>query len=74
MDTCDKLKDAHAHLRQAAHALEDRVLGQDVANHLRQAARSVLQAGLDALDKHTHKDAPPATQTPPPSNHQVQAP
>ncbi len=74
MDTCDKLKDARTHLRQAAQALEDRVLGKDAASHLRQAARSVLQAGLDALDKHLPKDVPPAAPTPPPSNHQVQAP
>ncbi len=74
MDTCDKLKDARTHLHQAAQALQDRVLGQDAAKHLRQAARSVLQAGLAALDKHTHKDVPPTAQTPPPSDHPVKAP
>lgn len=61
MDPCDKLKDARTHLRQAASAFEDRVLGADAANHLRQAARSVLQAGLAALDERMKKtEVPPA--------------
>lgn len=51
MEACDKIKDARAHLRQAAQAMEERVLGKDVASHLRQAARSVLQAGLAAIDE-----------------------
>jgi hypothetical protein len=51
METCDKLKDARAHLRQAAQAMEERVLGKDVAKHLRDAARSMLQAGLAAIDE-----------------------
>ena len=51
METCDKLKDARAHLHQAAQAMEERVLGKDVARHLRDAARSVLQAGLAAIDE-----------------------
>lgn len=63
MDTCDKLKDARTHLRQAAHALEDRVLGQDVASHLRHAARSMLQAGLAALDERARKNESPTTPT-----------
>jgi len=51
MEACDKIKDARAHLRQAAQAMEERVLGKDVASHLRQAARSMLQAGLAAIDE-----------------------
>ncbi len=51
MEACDKIKDAHTHLRHAAQAMEERVLGKDVASHLRQAARSVLQAGLAAIDE-----------------------
>jgi hypothetical protein len=51
MESCDKIKDARHHLRQAAHAFEDRVLGKDVAQHLRHAARSALQAGIAALDE-----------------------
>lgn len=57
METCDKIKDARAHLRQAAQAMEERVLGKDVASHLRQAARSMLQAGLAAIDERDHRAA-----------------
>ena len=38
-----------------AQAMEERVLGKDVASHLRQAARSVLQAGLAALDERARR-------------------
>lgn len=51
MDACDDLKQAHTHLRQAARAFEDRVLGREVTSHLRQAAKSVLKAGLAAIDE-----------------------
>ncbi|MBA3700495.1 MAG: hypothetical protein H0W78_16740 [Planctomycetes bacterium] len=63
MEACDKIKDARAHLRQAAQAMEERVLGKDVASHLRQAARSVLQAGLAAIDEREQR----ADDTPKPS-------
>ena len=51
MDACDDIKDARAHLRQAKRAFEDRVLGREVTSHLRQAAKSVLKAGLAAIDE-----------------------
>jgi hypothetical protein len=59
MEACDKIKDARTHLRHAAQAMEERVLGKDVAGHLRQAARSMLQAGLAAIDERDRpRDAP----------------
>lgn len=51
MDACDDIKQARTHLRQAARAFEDRVLGREVTSHLRQAAKSVLKAGLAAIDE-----------------------
>lgn len=51
MDACDDLKQAHTHLRHAARAFEDRVLGREVTSHLRQAAKSMLKAGLAAIDE-----------------------
>ncbi len=57
MDSCDKLKDARAHLHHAAQAMEERVLGKDVAKHLRDAARSMLQAGLAAIDEREQRRA-----------------
>jgi hypothetical protein len=59
MESCDKIKDARNHLRQAAHAFEDRVLGKDVAQHLRQAARSALQASIAALDEREQRAGKP---------------
>ena len=51
MDACDDIKQARTHLRLAARAFEDRVLGREVTSHLRQAAKSVLKAGLAAIDE-----------------------
>jgi hypothetical protein len=52
MDACnDRLKDARSHLHQAAQAMEERVIGRDAASHLRQAMRSILQAGIAAIDE-----------------------
>lgn len=64
MEACDKIKDARNHLRHAAQAMEERVLGKDVASHLRQAARSVLQAGLAAIDERDHRTQPAAHDAP----------
>ena len=73
MESCDKIKDARAHLRHAAQAMEERVLGHDVASHLRQAARSMLQAGLAAIDERDHRahetPAKPAASTTPTTTH-----
>ena len=73
MESCDKIKDARTHLRQAAHAMEERVLGHAVASHLRQAARSMLQAGLAAIDERDHRahetPAKPAASTTPTTTH-----
>jgi hypothetical protein len=73
MESCDKIKDARTHLRHAAQAMEERVLGHDVASHLRQAARSMLQAGLAAIDERdqrTHETpAKPAASTTPTTTH-----
>jgi hypothetical protein len=51
MEACDDIKAARTHLRQAARALEDRVLGREVTSHLRQAAKSMLKAGIAAIDE-----------------------
>lgn len=58
MEACDNIKDARTHLRQAARAFEDRVLGREVTSHLRQAAKSVLKAGLAAIDERERGTAP----------------
>ena len=52
MESChEDLKQARQHLRQAAAAVEERLLGKDVVSHLRQAARSALKAGIAAIDE-----------------------
>jgi hypothetical protein len=65
MTTChDDLHDARIHLRQAARAMGDRILGRDVANHLRQAAKHALKAGVAALEECEQEAAKPAPNTP----------
>ena len=65
MNTCrDDLHTARTHLRQAAQAMGDRILGRDVASHLRQAAKHVLQAGVAAIDEREQETAKAAPTTP----------
>ena len=70
MKTCDSqtaehLRAAGDHLHQAARAWADHVIDPTVRGHLRQAARSALQAGLAALDASERRSQPAAT--PPPA-------
>ena len=52
MDTRpDELANARQHLRLACAAAEERLLGKDVVGHLRQAARSMLKAGISRIDE-----------------------
>ena len=65
MSTCgDDLLDARTHLRQAARAMGDRILGRDVASHLRQAAKHALKAGVAAIEEHEQEAAKAAPTTP----------
>jgi hypothetical protein len=60
MRACQEdLKDARDHLRKAASAMQERILGRDLTHHLRQSLRSVLKAGISAID-----DAEQITTTP----------
>lgn len=78
----EHLHQAHESASKAAHAAADelrqRLISDDVSNHLRSAARSVLHAGIALLDaeearraarKHSPSSATaaPASETPPAS-------
>jgi len=66
MRACQEdLKDARAHLRQAANAFQERILGRDLTHHLRQSLRSVLKAGISAIDECEQSRSSPSA--PPPA-------
>jgi len=58
-DAAEHIRQAGEHLHQAARTWSDHLIAPDVRAHLRSAARSVLQAGIAALDAREAK-APPA--------------
>ncbi len=49
--TSDELKDALDQLKQATDKVADKILGGDVAQHLRAAAQHVVRAAKGALDQ-----------------------
>jgi hypothetical protein len=55
----DELHQAHTEFRQAAGAFADHVFGAGTRDHLRNAARHALKAGLAALDKDEQRAKPP---------------
>ncbi len=56
----EQLRQAGEQLRQAHDATVERIIGQETAGHLRQAARHVLQAGLAAIDAAEKRAKPTA--------------
>ena len=63
MSSCSsspEIDQAREHLKKAAEAFGDRLIGKDTAHHLRQAARSALLAGVSAIDKAEARQAKPA--------------
>jgi len=73
MNTCqhdakEHLHKAREHLHEAARVWTDHLIHPEVRSHLRDAARSVLQAGIAAIDaeerrRHPPTEAPPAPPT-----------
>ncbi len=49
--TSDELKDALDQLKQATDKVADKILGGDIAQHLRAAAQHVVRAARSALDQ-----------------------
>ena len=64
-DTAEHLRKAGEHLRHAACTWADHLVHPQVRSHLRDAARSVLHAGIAALDAAERRHQPPAE--PPPA-------
>lgn len=60
----DHLRQAHEELRNAANRVADHLVGADVRNHLRAAARHMLQAGVAALDEADRRAKPAAPSAP----------
>ena len=65
MESHSEIDQAREHLRQAARAFGERLVGNDTAHHLRQATRHALLAGVAAIDRaeasHPASEAPTAT-------------
>ena len=56
----DELHQAGNELKHAADKFTDAIIGEGTRDHLRNAARHVLKAGIAALDKAEKKMAPEA--------------
>ncbi len=54
----DELHQAGSELKHAADKFTDAIIGEGTRDHLRNAARHVLKAGIAALDKAEKKMAP----------------
>ncbi len=61
-DVAEHMRKAGEHIHSAARAWSDHIIKPEVRTHLRSAARSVLMAGLAALEAAEPK---PAAQTAP---------
>jgi hypothetical protein len=60
----DHMRQAGDHIREAARTWADQFVHPEVRGHLRDAARSVLQAGLASIDAAERRDRE-RRQTPP---------
>lgn len=70
MSTCqheakEHLHQAGDHLHQAARAWADQFVHPEVRSHLRDAARSVLKAGIAAIDAAEERRRQPPAEPPP---------
>lgn len=63
----EHLRQAGSHLHEAARVWADQLVDPKVRGHLRQAARSVLEAGLAAVDAAERRDQARSTATPGPA-------
>lgn len=55
-EAADHVRQARDHIRQAARLWADQVVQPEVRSHLRDAARSVLNAGLATIDAAERRD------------------
>ncbi|MBN8526559.1 MAG: hypothetical protein J0M02_14595, partial [Planctomycetes bacterium] len=55
-EAAEHIRKAGEHIRDAARTWSEQLVQPEVRNHLRDAARSVLQAGIAAVDAADRRD------------------